>query len=85
MRHSAGYFKQQFAGSLAQNIKQAGTALGVLVSIFFNDFVRLIVTTVLTLFLVSKLSTEFVWAMALWMMAYYALCYWFAKRTCADV
>jgi ATP-binding cassette subfamily B protein len=81
MRHSAGYFKQQFAGSLAQNIKQAGTALGVLVSIFFNDFVRLIITTVLTLFLVSKLSTEFVWAMALWMMAYYALCYWFAKRT----
>ena len=81
MRHSAGYFKQQFAGSLAQNIKQAGTALAVLVSLFFNDFVRLIITTVLTLFLVSKLSSEFVWAMALWMMAYYALCYWFAKRT----
>ncbi len=81
MRHSAGYFKQQFAGSLAQNIKQAGTALGVLVSIIFNDFVRLIITTVLTLFLVSKLSSEFVWAMGLWMMSYYTLCYWFAKRT----
>jgi len=81
MRHSAGYFKQQFAGSLAQNIKQAGGAIAVLVSLMFNDFVRLIITTILTLFLVSKLSSEFVWAMALWLMAYYALCYWFAKRT----
>ena len=81
MRHSAGYFKQQFAGSLAQNIKQAGGAMAVLVSLLFNDFVRLIITTVLTLFLVSKLSSEFVWAMALWMMSYYVLCYWFAKRT----
>jgi ATP-binding cassette, subfamily B, bacterial len=81
MRHSAGYFKQQFAGSLAQNIKQAGGAIAVLVSLLFNDFVRLIITTILTLFLVSKLSPEFVWAMAAWLMAYYALCYWFAKRT----
>jgi ATP-binding cassette, subfamily B, bacterial len=81
MRHSAGYFKQQFAGSLAQNIKQAGGAMAVLVSLLFNDFVRLLITTALTLFLVSKLSSEFVWAMALWMIAYFALCYWFAKRT----
>ena len=81
MGHSAGFFRQRFAGALAQSIKQAGTAMAVLVSLIFNDFVRLIVTTALTLLLASRLEGNFVWAMAMWMLGYYALCLWFARKT----
>jgi ATP-binding cassette subfamily B protein len=81
MGHSARYFRQRFAGALSQSIKQAGTAMAVLVSLIFNDFVRLIVTTVLTLLLAARLEGQFVWAMAIWMVVYYALCLWFARKT----
>ena len=81
MGHSAGFFRQRFAGALAQSIKQAGTAMAVLVSLIFNDFIRLIVTTALTLLLASRLEGNFVWAMAIWMLGYYALCLWFARKT----
>jgi ATP-binding cassette subfamily B protein len=81
MGHSASFFRQRFAGALAQSIKQAGTAMAVLVSLVFNDFVRLIVTTCLTLLLAARLEGHFVWAMAIWMLAYYSLCLWFARKT----
>jgi ATP-binding cassette subfamily B protein len=81
MGHSAGFFRQRFAGALAQSIKQAGTAMAVLVSLLFNDFVRLIVTTGLTILLAARLEGGFVWAMAAWMLGYYTLCLWFARKT----
>ena len=81
MLHSAGFFRQRLAGSLAQNVKQAGTAMAVLVSLMFNDAVRMLVTTVLTLAIASQLSLQFLWVIALWMAAYYSLCYWFARKT----
>ena len=81
IRHSAGFFRQRLAGSLAQNVKQAGTAMAVLVSIMFNDAVRLLVTTVLTLLIASRLSLQFLWVITIWMAAYYSLCYWFARKT----
>ena len=81
MLHSAGFFRQRLAGSLAQNVKQAGTAMAVLVSLMFNDAVRLLVTTILTLAIASQLSLQYLWVIALWMAAYYSLCYWFARKT----
>ena len=81
IRHSAGFFRQRLAGSLAQNVKQAGTAMAVLVSIMFNDAVRLLITTVLTLLIASQLSLQFLWVITIWMAAYYSLCYWFARKT----
>ncbi len=81
MKHSASFFRQRLAGSLAQNVKQAGTAMAVLVSILFNDAVRLLVTTVLTLLIASQLSLQFLWVIAIWMIAYYTLCYRFARKT----
>jgi ATP-binding cassette, subfamily B, bacterial len=81
MKHSAGFFRQRLAGSLAQNVKQAGTAMAVLVSLMFNDAVRLLVTTVLTLAIASQLSLQFLWVIGIWMAAYYTLCYWFARKT----
>lgn len=81
IRHSAGFFRQRLAGSLAQNIKQAGTAMAVLVSVLFNDAIRLLVTTVMTLLIASRLSAQFFWVIALWLTVYYTLCYWFARKT----
>ena len=81
MHHSAGFFRQRLAGSLAQNVKQAGTAMAVLVSLMFNDAVRLLITTILTLLIAAQLSPNFLWSIGLWMLAYYALCLWFARKT----
>ncbi len=81
MGHSASFFRQRFAGALAQSIKQAGTAMAVLTTLVFNDFIRLLVTTALTLLIAAQLSMQFVWMMALWMAAYYLLCLWFARKT----
>lgn len=68
-------------GFISQSIKQAGTAVSTLITLLSYDFVRLFVTTCMALYVSTKLPNTFFFIILIWTVAYYATCYWFAKKT----
>ncbi len=81
LQHSSRYFKQNFAGTLTQNVKQVGASMVGLTGLLLNDAVRLVITIGMSVAILAPLSKEFFWALLLWVGVYFWLSYWFARKT----
>ena len=68
-------------GFITQSIKQAGAAVSVLITLLTYDFVRLVIMTIMMLYISTKLPDVFLLVISSWTVIYYTTCYWFAKKT----
>lgn len=68
-------------GFITQSIKQAGAAVSTLITLLTYDFVRLVIMTGMMLYVSTKLPAVFLIIIFSWTIAYYTVCYWFAKKT----
>jgi ATP-binding cassette, subfamily B, bacterial len=68
-------------GFITQSIKQAGAAVSILITLLTYDFVRLFIMTGMMLYVSTKLPPVFLLIVFSWTIAYYTICYWFAKKT----
>ncbi|EYC52252.1 ABC transporter ATP-binding protein [Hylemonella gracilis str. Niagara R] len=80
MEHAPAYFQDNFAGRLAQKVKQAGQAAANLLGILFNEITRLIVAIAVGVAIVAPQASIFLWVLLGWTVAYLALSVVLARR-----
>ena len=81
VNQSSTYLNTKNVGYITQSIKQAGPAVATLITLLSYDFVRLLVTTGMALYVSTKLPNGFLTIISAWTIAYYVTCYWFARQT----
>ncbi len=80
MEHAPTYFQDNFAGRLAQKVKQAGQSSVSLLSIIFNEIIRLVVAVAIGTAIVIPQSASFIWLLLGWTVAYLGVSIFLARR-----
>ncbi|WP_216636072.1 ABC transporter ATP-binding protein [Paramagnetospirillum marisnigri] len=83
IEHSPEYFHRNFAGRLAQKVKQAGQSTAALLSVAFNEMVRVVAVVVIGFFVVGHDHPQFAAVMLGWTIAFVAAAVMLSRRCLA--